>query len=99
MSEENEELELPDEEDYDSELVYGIELPKLPPDLQPLECIVILTGIDMETGNQTMTSLGSAGMTPWVAVGLMSVEIARLKMGYTMGATFMDDDDEDDEDE
>jgi len=89
----DEEVTVPEEFTY----VYGIEMPNLPPDLQPLECVVLLTGIDMETGSPTMTSLGSERMAPWVAVGLLETEAHRLKMSYTFSAISVDDDDDEDE--
>lgn len=101
MSEDNEEVSVPEpeeEEEEEYEYVYGIQMPKLPPDLQPLECVVLLTGIDMTTGSPTMTSLGSERMAPWTACGLMAVEQHRLKMSYTFSAISLDDDDEDEDD-
>lgn len=68
-------------------LVYGIPMPSMLEGFQPLECVVLIQGIDMNNGNPTMTSLGSAGMTPWVAVGLMELEIERLKMSYVFNST------------
>lgn len=99
MAENEEELTVPEPEEETSkfEFCFGIPLPKLPPSLQPLECVILIVGIDMETGSPTMTSLGSEGMAPWTAVGLMSVEMHRLKMGYTFSAISLEDDDEDDE--
>lgn len=95
---ENEEVSVPEEEESQFEYAYGIPLPKLPPSLQPLECVILIVGIDMETGSPTMTSLGSEGMAPWTAVGLMSVEMHRLKMSYTFSAISLEDDDEDEDD-
>lgn len=88
---------MPDADDEEVELVYGIPCPKLPEGLQPLECVVLLTGIDMESGAPTMTALGSSGLSPWVAVGLLEIEAARLKMGYTLTAIAFEDEDDDDE--
>lgn len=97
---ENEEVSVPEPEEGEDEFeyCYGIPLPKLPPGLQPLECVILLTGIDMENGSPTMTSLGSQGMAPWNAVGLMELEVHRLKMGYTFSAIALDDEDEDEDD-
>lgn len=97
---ENEEVSVPEPEEEESqfEFAYGIPLPKLPPSLQPLECVILIVGIDMETGSPTMTSLGSEGMAPWTAVGLMSVEMHRLKMSYTFSAISLDEDDDDEDD-
>lgn len=74
--------------------VYGVEMPNLPPDLQPLECVVLLQGIMMESGQPTITAMGSEGMTPWMAIGMMRVEQARLEMGYTLTAVALSDDDD-----
>lgn len=77
--------------------VYGVEMPSLPADLQPLECVVLLQGIMMESGQPTITAMGSEGMTPWMAIGMMRVEQARLEMGYTLTAVALDDDDDNEE--
>lgn len=77
-----------------STYVYGIEMPNLPSDLQPLECVVLLSGIMMDSGQPTITAMGSEGMTPWLAIGMMRVEQARLEMGYTLTAVALSDDDD-----
>jgi hypothetical protein len=76
------------------ETVYGIPMPNLPTDLQPLECVVLLSGIMMDSGQPTITAMGSEGMTPWLAIGMMRVEQARLEMGYTLTAVALSDDDD-----
>lgn len=82
----------------EQELVYGLPMPTLPEGLQPISCLVLIKGIDMETGAKTISSMGSEDMTPWEAVGMMSIESARLKMHYTVHSMeIYDDDDEDDE--
>lgn len=88
-----------EEENYQekekTEFIYGIEMPVLPEGMQPLECVVLVQGIMMDTGMPTITALGSDGMTPWMAVGMMAVESQRLTMGYTLTAVAMlDDEDE-----
>lgn len=89
-----------DEEIEEIEYVYGLAMPPLPDGMQPLECVVLITGIMMETGTSTITAMGSDGMTPWMAVGMMAVESHRLTMGYTMNAVTSDwDFEENDEDE
>jgi hypothetical protein len=96
--EERDEISLPkDSQDEDVEHVYGIAMPKLPEGMQPLECVVLIQGIEMENGMPTITALGSEGMTPWMAVGMMAVESQRLTMGYTLTAVAMMDDDEDED--
>lgn len=80
--------------DEEEVLVFGIPMPSMVEGFQPLECVVLIQGIIMDNGNPTMTSLGSAGMTPWVAVGLMELEIERLKMSYVFSAEDHSDDDE-----
>jgi hypothetical protein len=68
------------------EYLYGIPMPVLPEGLQPLECVIIIKGIHMSSGSQTITSLGSENMTPWEAVGMLEIEALRLKMVYTATA-------------
>lgn len=104
MSDDDNEIELPDEnenkEEY--ELVYGLMMPVLPEGIQPLECVVLLKGIVMETGQPTITALGSEGITPWEATGMLQMEAQRLIAGYTfggMGTGFYDDDDDDEEED
>lgn len=103
MSEENEneENELEEEEAYDDgcEYAYGICLPRLPEGMQPLECVVLIEGIEMNTGQPTFTAVGSDGMKPWVAVGLLRMEAARLEQAYIFGGQGFEDDDEEEEDD
>lgn len=96
MSEENEEEEVECEE-----LVYGMQMPCLPEGLQPLECVVLIEGIQMSTGQPTITAMGSEGMRPWVAVGMLRMEAFRLEQSYASlgdSGDFYDDEDEEDED-
>lgn len=96
MSEE-EELE----EESDCEYCYGLCMPKLPEGLQPLECVVLIEGIQMDTGQPTITAMGSEGMKPWVAVGMLRMEAFRLEQSYASlgdSGDFYDDEDEEDED-
>ena len=101
------EEELPEEEDEmnleevaEIEYCYGIALPSLPEGLQPLECVVLIKGIMMESGQPTVTALGSEGMTPWEAAGMLQMEAQRLIQGYVYGGmTFYEDDDDDEEEE
>ena len=65
--------------DEDQEYVFGIAVPDVSEGIQPLECIVLIKGIDMETGMPTMTTIGSEGITPWEALGMMNMEIERIK--------------------
>lgn len=89
---------MPEEERIEkTEYVYGIEMPTLPDDLQPLECVVLIKGIMMDTGQPTITAMGSEGMEPWTAVGMMRIEQARLEMGYTLTAVAMNIDEDDDD--
>lgn len=59
--------------------VFGIEVPDIDEGVQPLECLILIKGINMEDGNPTMTAIGSAGITPWEAIGMMQMETERLK--------------------
>lgn len=98
----SEEEEEDEEFDDGCEYVYGVCMPRLPEGLQPLEVVVLLEGIDMNSGQPTVTAMGSDGMKPWVAVGLMRMEAARLEQGYIFGGNgvgFDDGDDEEDEDD
>ena len=106
--EENLEPEVPEvpeeeEEEIDDgyEYVYGVAMPQLPPGLQPLEIIVLIEGIMMDTGQPTITAMGSEGMKPWTGVGLLRMEAARLEQGYVYGGNdgFDLEDEEEDEDE
>ena len=107
MSEEENEFSEEEEEDEEfddgCEYVYGICMPRLPEGLQPLECVVLIEGIQMDSGQPTVTAMGSDGMRPWVAVGLMRMEAARLEQGYIFGGNgsgfFEEDDDEEEDDE
>lgn len=99
-----EEIELPDEDGEDEEeinYVYGIEMPSLPEGLQPLECVLLLKGIMMDSGEPTVTALGSEGMTPWEAAGMLQMESARLIQGYVFGGLgsgfLFEEDEEEDE--
>lgn len=90
-------------EEYESECeyVYSICMPKLPIDLQPLECVVLIKGMMMSTGQPTITAMGSEGMSPWEAVGMLQMEAQRLVYGYSFngnGTGFEDDEDDEEED-
>lgn len=99
--EDEEEINLDDEELEAVEYVYGIMMPSLPEGLQPLECVVLIKGIMMESGQPTVTALGSEGMTPWEAAGMLQMEAQRLIQGYVFGGIsgsgFFDGEDDDDE--
>lgn len=104
MSDHDEEINLPDEdgEDEDVEYCYGIAMPTVPEGLQPLECIVLIKGIMMDSGQPTITAMGSENMSPWEAVGMLQMEAQRLINGYSfggMGTGFYDSDDDDEDDE
>lgn len=86
------------QEEPHTEYCYGIEMPTLPEGLQPLDCVVLISGIMMDTGQPTITAMGSENMTPWMAVGMMAVESQRLTMGYTLTAVALDMEDDDEED-
>lgn len=106
MSSEEENPEVPEEEEEEEiddgyEYCYGVAMPQLPVGLQPLEIIVLLEGIDMITGQPTITAMGSEGMKPWSAIGLLRMEAARLEQGYIYSGSgdgfFNEEDEEDDE--
>ncbi len=99
MSEE--ELELPEpEEESDCDYVYGVCMPRLPLGLQPLEVIVLIEGIMMDTGAATITAMGSEGIKPWSAVGMLRMEAARLEQAYIeLGDSGEFDDDDEEEDD
>lgn len=86
-----------DDDEERVEYCYGIPMPVLPEGLQPLDCVVLIKGLMMDSGQPTITALGSRSMTPWDAVGLLEMESHRLKMGYTLTATYFGDDDEEDD--
>lgn len=95
----NEEEQVTPQEKPKTEYVYGIEMPDLQEGMQPLEAVVLIQGIMMETGMPTIVAMGSEGMTPWMAVGMMAVETQRLTMGYSLHAVAMDLENDEDEDD
>lgn len=109
----DEELEIPedgdeeeDEELEEIEYVYGIAMPDLIDDIQPLECCVLVKGIFMSTGEPTIIALTSDGMTPWEAAGMLQMEASRLIQQYAFHGTGLgfvvgefEDDEEEDEDD
>ena len=68
-----------EQEEVEQQYVFGIEVPDITEGIQPLECLVLVKGINMEDGSPTMTAIGSAGITPWEACGMMSMELERMK--------------------
>lgn len=100
--EDYEEIHLSDDdvEFEEVEYVYGISMPQLPEGLQPLECVILIKGLMMDSGEPTVTALGSDGMTPWEACGMLQMETQRLIQGYVyggIGSGFMEEDEEEDE--
>lgn len=79
MGEVNGEEEVAGQEEEDQQYVFGIPVPDMSEDVQPLECLVLIKGINMETGAPTMTTIGSEGITPWEAVGMLVTEAERIK--------------------
>jgi hypothetical protein len=75
------------EEETERNYVFGIEITNVAPGIQPLECVILVKGIDMNTGSPTVSSVYSDGITPWEAIGLMSMEMERLRF-MTVYATF-----------
>lgn len=59
--------------------VFGIPVPNMTPNIQPLECLILIKGINMEDGSPTMTTIGSSGITYWESIGMMDLEIERIK--------------------
>lgn len=64
--------------------LYGLPLPPMTEGIHPLEYIVLISGINMETGEPIMTTITSNGMTIWNAVGMLSIEVERLKIASVM---------------
>jgi hypothetical protein len=96
---ETEEVKEELEEDDGQEYIFGIAVPSMDANIQPLELIVLIQGINMDDGNPTMTTIGSEGITPWMAAGLMTIELERLKamsVIHTMGG-YVNEDEEDEE--
>lgn len=77
-----------DQEEVEKQYVFGIEVPDLSEGVQPLEVLILIKGINMEDGSPTMTVIGSDGITPWEAVGMMNVEMERMKF-MTVYATMV----------
>lgn len=75
-------------------LVFGIPVLSIEEDIQPLECMILVKGINMKTGMPTMTTIGSEGITPWEAMGMMQMEIERIKMFALFESVHGDDEDE-----
>ena len=84
------------EEESEQQYVFGIEVPDMSPGVQPLECLILIKGIDMENGSPTLTTIGSQGITPWEAIGMMYTEIERQKF-MTVYASFQTQEEEDEE--
>lgn len=87
-----------DEEEVEKQYVFGIEVSDLPEGIQPLEVLILVKGINMEDGSPTMTVIGSDGITPWEAVGMMHVEMERMKV-MTVYATLVHEAEEEEEEE
>lgn len=94
MTEEEEPQE--EEEDENQQYVFGIPVPDMNEGVQPLECLILIKGINMEDGSPTMTTIGSEGITPWEAIGMMDVEMERLKF-MTVYSLMSNDNGEDEE--
>lgn len=96
--EEVEEEELEEEEDDGQEYCYGIPIASMTEGIQPLELVILVQGINMETGSPTMTMIGSDGITPWAAAGMMSIELERIKV-MTIMHSYTEVTEEEEEDE
>lgn len=90
------EVELEEEEDG-QEYILGIPVPSMSEGIQPLELIVLIHGINMEDGSPTMTTIGSEGITPWLAAGMMTIELERLKAMSVMHSFHDDEEYKEDE--
>ena len=96
-TEEEEELE-EELEDDGQEYCYGIPIASMTDGIQPLELVILVQGINMETGSPTMTMIGSEGITPWAAAGMMTIELERIKM-MTIMHSYTEVESEEEEDE
>lgn len=89
------EVEETEEEEEEQEYLFGIPIPDVDEGIQPIECLILVKGVRMEDGSPTMTAMGSAGITPWEAVGMMSLEIERLKFMSVYASVGNQEDDDD----
>lgn len=60
---------------------YGLDFPEeFPSTFEPLEAVLIVSGVEMETGLPTCTVLETKGANPWEVIGMMEAEVFRRKM-------------------
>ena len=76
------------------EYLFGIPIPSMNDNVQPLECLILIKGIDMETGGSTMTTIVSEGVAPWESLGMLSMEIERIKFMTVYTSMNQQEDDE-----
>lgn len=74
-------------------LVFGIPVEDMDANIQPLEVLVLVKGINMETGSPMMITVGSGGIPIWEIIGMLDMELARLR-NMALYATSVSNDDE-----
>lgn len=87
--------EVSEEEEGEQQYLFGIPIPDMNEGVQPLECLILIQGINMDDGSPTMTTIGSEGITPWMATGMMTMEIERLKFMTVYASVSAEGEDED----
>ena len=77
-AEDNEETEEVAEEEGQT-LVFGIPVEDVDANIQPLEVLVLVKGINMDTGSPMMITVGSGGIPIWEIIDMLDMELARLR--------------------
>jgi hypothetical protein len=67
-------------EESGTTLVFGLPVEDMDSNIQPIDCLVLVKGINMETGSPMMVTVGSGGLPIWELIGMLEMEAARLKM-------------------
>lgn len=90
----NEEVES-DAEESGQTLVFGIPVEDVDANIQPLDVLVLVKGINMDTGSPMMITVGSGGIPIWEIIGMLDMELERLKyMAVSVSYPLLDEDQE-----
>lgn len=71
-----------EEVEYEEEgqtLVFGIPVEDVDANIQPIDVLVMIKGINMETGAPMMITVGSGGIPIWEIIGMLDMELCRLR--------------------
>lgn len=77
-------------------LVFGLPVEDMDDNVQALECLVLVKGINMENGSPIMVTVGSGGMPIWEIIGMLEMEAHRLKTLTTFMMHQLSNEEEDD---